>query len=112
MYYDDSAVIRLRRMRRWTIFCVSAYFPLGFVIFFFFIREPEIGTPWLVAILALTLASVLRLRLLKCPGCGQLFYADNTWGATNWRIPFARNCMHCNFSLAENANTYANPARL
>lgn len=102
---DDSGLIRLRRQRRWAIAWVSAYLPLGLMLFF--VGVPVTGTPVVSAIAALTVLSVLHVRLLECPRCGQPFYSDGKWGSTNPFIPFARNCMHCDFSLADDASTYA-----
>lgn len=99
---DDSGLIRLRRLRRWAIFWISAYLPLGLMLFF--IGAPASGTPVLGAVLALAVLNVLHLRLLECPQCGQLFYADSKWGSTNVLIPFGCNCMHCSFSLTADMN--------
>ena len=94
----ETGLIRLRRMRRWSIFCVSAYI---FVALIFYIETPATGAPALGAILVLAMLSVLHLRTLECPQCGSLFYADGKWGPTNLSIPFSRICRHCRFSLAD-----------
>ena len=95
---DAVGLIRLRRMRRWSIFYVAAYILVAVI---FFIETPVTGTPALGAILALAVLSVLHLRTLECPQCGSLFYADGKWGRTNLSIPFARICRHCGFSLED-----------
>jgi hypothetical protein len=80
------------------MFWVAGYLPFGFVVFF--LGTPQnLGTPLLVAWLALVVASLWRVRLSECPQCGLLFYADSKWGQTNLRLPFTRFCMHCEFDL-------------
>lgn len=96
---DDSGLIRLRRLRRWSIFWMSLYLLAGVLLFFIGVSQAT-GALILSEILALVLVTVWHLRLLECPQCGGLFYADCKWGRTNPLIPFADNCMHCGFSLA------------
>lgn len=98
--FNLEALANLRRARRLAIVFVVGYLPLGFALFF--LDAPQTtGTATLAVWLVVTLLSILHLRSLECPQCGHLFYADSRWGYTNLRIPFTRQCMHCDFMLGE-----------
>ena len=97
--FDANALRRIKRIRWLAVILVAGYLPLGFALFF--MHAPQnIGTLLLVLWLIGSLLSLVRLRLMDCPQCGQLFYAFSRRGSTNLRMPFSRSCMHCGFMLS------------
>ncbi len=94
---DSTALVRLIQLRRWAITLILAYLPTG--LFFFFLQAEAVGRLVLCEMLAVLCVTLFHLRLCECPQCGWLFYADSKWGNTNLAMPFAKDCMHCSFSL-------------
>ena len=96
--FDLETFVQLRRARRLALAFVVGYLPIGFTLFFLNATESA-GTIALGLWLVVALASLVHLRAHDCPRCGQLFYADSLWGATDLHIPFGRRCKHCGFTL-------------
>jgi hypothetical protein len=102
--FDENVLRKIKRYRRLAVILVAGYLPLGFALFF--LHAPQgLGTALLILWLISSLLSLVRLRLMDCPQCGQLFYAFSRRGSTNLRMPFGRSCIHCGFLLYHRAHT-------